>query len=175
MPLVHSIRPNGHLARAAIRLSSLRCSPGAYISPPGRYSSSYAHLNAELTSRRLPLIFDYLSPQNSHLLDVSLADYLPQGSSRPSHYLPPASEANLLPFGHHLIYFPPPKTGSQLLPDGMDPDQSPGEPFVRRMWAGGHVRYNPDQTLQVRLDGKPHVCVEGIRDVSVKGKEGDEK
>ncbi|KAK5161648.1 hypothetical protein LTR04_003935 [Oleoguttula sp. CCFEE 6159] len=147
----------------------------AYTSPPGRYSSSYAHLNAELTSRRLPLIFDYLNPQNSHLLDVSLADYLPQGSPKPSHYLPPASEANLLPFGHHLIYFPPPKTGSQLLPDGTDPDQSPGEPFVRRMWAGGHVRYNPDRTLQVRLDGKPHVCVEGIRDVSVKGKEGDEK
>jgi len=40
------------------------------------------------------------------------------------------------------------------------------------MWAGGSVRF-PSGGLT--LDGRRHVCVEGIRDVSIKGKPGSEK
>ncbi|KAK4997057.1 hypothetical protein LTR28_014094, partial [Elasticomyces elasticus] len=78
-----------------------------------------------------------------------------------------------LPLPHHLVYFEPTKPPSDLLPDGTNPDQSPGEPFVRRMWAGGRVQYNNAKPLL--LDGRRGVCVEGIRDVSIKGKPGDEK
>jgi hydroxyacyl-ACP dehydratase HTD2-like protein with hotdog domain len=60
-----------------------------------------------------------------------------------------------------------------MLPDGTNPDQSPGEPFVRRMWAGGRVLYN--QSNPLLLDGSRGVCAEFIRSVTVKGKEGDEK
>ena len=42
------------------------------------------------------------------------------------------------------------------------------------MWAGGSVRFrNPSKPLV--LDGGPGVCVERIRDVQVKGPEGQEK
>ena len=60
-----------------------------------------------------------------------------------------------------------------MLPDGTNPDQSPGEPFVRRMWAGGRVLYNQDNPFL--LDGTRGVCAEFIRSVTIKGKEGDEK
>jgi hydroxyacyl-ACP dehydratase HTD2-like protein with hotdog domain len=60
-----------------------------------------------------------------------------------------------------------------MLADGTNPDQSPGEPFVRRMWAGGRVLYNQDNPFT--LDGGRGVCAEFIRSVSVKGKEGEEK
>ncbi|KAF7186212.1 Mesaconyl-C(4)-CoA hydratase [Pseudocercospora fuligena] len=54
-----------------------------------------------------------------------------------------------------------------MLPDGTNPDHFPGEPFVRRMWAGGKVTWNNDRPL--RLDGGVGVCAEFIRDVSTKG------
>jgi hydroxyacyl-ACP dehydratase HTD2-like protein with hotdog domain len=78
-----------------------------------------------------------------------------------------------MPVGHHLVYFPTPAPSSLLLPDGTDPFQSPGEPFVRRMWAGGRMRF-PHEGGPL-LDATRAVCVEGIRDVTLKGKEGEEK
>lgn len=60
-----------------------------------------------------------------------------------------------------------------MLPDGTNPDQSPGAPYTRRMWAGGHVQYNPSNPLL--LDGSRGVCAEFIRSVQSKGKEGQEK
>lgn len=60
-----------------------------------------------------------------------------------------------------------------MLADGTNPDQSPGEPFVRRMWAGGHVLYNNANPLP--LDSSRGVCAEFIRSVNIKGNEGDER
>ncbi|KAF2091115.1 hypothetical protein K490DRAFT_62436 [Saccharata proteae CBS 121410] len=81
-----------------------------------------------------------------------------------------------LPPAHHLIYFNPVRPADELLSDGTDPTQSPGEPFVRRMWAGGYVRFaNPlydEKSLMYQHYG---ACREKIRDVTVKGKKGEEK
>ena len=60
-----------------------------------------------------------------------------------------------------------------MLPDGTNPDQSHGAPYTRRMWAGGHVLYNPTNPLV--LDNSRGVCAEFIRSVQSKGKAGDEK
>jgi hydroxyacyl-ACP dehydratase HTD2-like protein with hotdog domain len=84
--------------------------------------------------------------------------------SNPNKYLPPA---------HHLVYFNPAYPEDKLLSDGTDPNQSPGYPFVRRMWAGGYVRFNPKSGI--RVDKSRYACVEGIRDVTIKGKPGQEK
>ncbi|KAE8348942.1 hypothetical protein BDV28DRAFT_142338 [Aspergillus coremiiformis] len=139
------------------------------------YSSIRKRLHDELTSRKLPLNFDYLHPQPSHLLGLTLADLLP-GSLSPSHIhttLPSVNRASHMPAGHHLVYFPPQVTLSQLLPDGTDVLHSPGEPFERRLWAGGRVRFAGTRDLV--LNGARAVCIETIRDVIVKGCEGAEK
>lgn len=136
-------------------------------------------LRHELTSRKLPLIFDDLNPTPSHLLNVALLDFLPR-SCFPSDFDPfrlPESRIEtgnelILPVGHHLVYFNPQIPASLLLPDGTDPLQSPGEPFVRRMWAGGSLTINRKPP---RLTGKRMVCVETIPDIVVKGTDGDEK
>lgn len=94
---------------------------------------------------------------------------------RAAQNLPSISDTKILPPGHHLIHFPPSIPGSELLPDGTDPLQSPGAPFVRRMWAGGSVRFDNTAAKRLRLDGKRAACLESIRDVSVKGKEGSER
>lgn len=127
----------------------------------------------EMASRKPKTIYDFLSPTPSHLLNISLSDYLPP-ETYPPHFttrdltLPSAEPAAAAPMpqGHHLVYFPPQIPPSQLLPDGTDPDHSPGGPFVRRMWAGGSVRFADGWQEQLRLDGRRALCVESIGDVS---------
>lgn len=143
-------------------------------------------LQKKLTSRRPNIIYDYLSPTPSHLLNISLADFLPESCYPPGFsveelelpYLPNVnhgSHSGLLPPGHHLVYFSPQVPSSKLLPDGTDPLQSPGDPFVRRMWAGGTLLFNDYLRDQPRLDNRRAYCREHIANVMVKGSEGNEK
>jgi hydroxyacyl-ACP dehydratase HTD2-like protein with hotdog domain len=48
---------------------------------------------------------------------------------------------------------------------------------VRRLWAGGSLTFNtsPKEEERLWLDGSRAVCIETIKDVTIKGKEGDEK
>lgn len=142
-----------------------------------------------MTKRKIRPVFDDLTSQNSFRLNVSLADFLPNtrqvNYARQYLYLlltrscrapltPPAPNKPLpMPIPHHLLYFEPTKPPSDLLPDGTNPDHSPGDPFVRRMWAGGSVLFDSNKPLL--MDNSRAVCLEGIRDVAVKGKPGDEK
>ncbi|KAJ0423389.1 hypothetical protein BJY00DRAFT_50839 [Aspergillus carlsbadensis] len=139
------------------------------------YSSFSERLHDELTSRQLPLFFDYLHPQPSHLLNLTLTDLFPTGelSTKIHRSLPSRTRSSHLPAGHHLVYFPPQVTLSELLPDGTDTLHTPGSPFNRRLWAGGSVKFST--TSRLLLDGGRAVCVEGIRNVVVKGPPGEEK
>lgn len=139
------------------------------------YSSLAERLQHELTTRKIPLFYDYLHPQPSHLLNLSLCDLLPKKatvSTLTSTTLPSITNPSPLPLGHHLIYFPPQVTLSQILPDGTDILHTPGDPFRRRLWAGGNLRFPAPSPP---LDGRRAVCIESIRNVAVKGREGDEK
>lgn len=82
-----------------------------------------------------------------------------------------------MPSGHHLVYFPPQVILSELLPDGTDVLHTPGQPFNRRLWAGGKITF-PQQSGDadnLLLNGQRAVCVEKIDNVNVQGSEGDEK
>lgn len=147
-----------------------------------------AFLQKELTSRQPNIIYDYLSPTPSHLLNISLADFLPPSCYAPNFRFPDFTLPNssiqgrdecshtlLLPQSHHLVYFPTQISDNALLSDGTDPLQSPGLPFVRRMWSGGSVVFNTKSGEQLCLNNIRAACVERIADVSIKGNEGDEK
>ncbi|KAH8909692.1 hypothetical protein BR93DRAFT_406483 [Coniochaeta sp. PMI_546] len=153
-------------------------------------------------------IFDYISPTPSHLLNTSLAGHIPPEVHYPTEFrqlLSPEFKAHAksrpqthihrtrptrgpisnvsLPVGHHLVYFGPQATSSELMPDGTVADHCPGAPFTRRMWAGGRVRFpkkegawGEDTKASLRLDGGHAVCVEKVvGDPVMKGAEGDEK
>lgn len=144
-------------------------------------AEDYSLLQAQLLARKLPPTYDYLNPVPSHLLHVALSDFLPPPKSNIEsenavRILPTTSSAGSLPQTHHLVYFPPPIPPRDLLSDGTDPLQSPGPPFVRRMWAGGSVLFhNRVSHTLLPLDGRRTACLESIRDVSVKGQPGSEK
>ncbi|KAL5051239.1 hypothetical protein BDW71DRAFT_172606 [Aspergillus fruticulosus] len=162
-----AMKTTSHLRSLRHWLGSARAVRG-YASFPGR-------LHHELTCRQLPLFFDYLQPQPSHLLDITLADLFPKldPSFQTQTTLPTIASPSYLPPAHHLVYFPPQVTLSQLLADGTDTLHAPGAPFNRRLWAGGRVRLAVNNRLL--LNGGRAVCIEGIRDVIVKGPPGAEK
>lgn len=189
-----SIRPSKRLCAQSASFSQTLLRPSISTSSPcihatRGYSSKYDALQKEMTSRELPLIFDDLVPGHSHALNVSLSSFLPESWTPPwtKSYSKNMAHTNWkggflksegfmgpikLSPAHHLVYFNPIIPNNKLLADGTDPLQSPGEPFVRRMWAGGYLRFHRSSA---GLQGARYVCLERIRDVQVKGKEGEEK
>lgn len=63
-----------------------------------------------------------------------------------------------------------------LLEDGTDTLHWPGDPYVRRMWAGGSLRWNKHVDWRM-IEGERMRCREWIRDVQFKSGriEGEEK
>ena len=157
--------------------NSSRLYPARFFSVSSRLQDEdFSNLSRDLTQRKIPLTYDYLVPTPTHLLTTAFSDILPS-TEKSSNALarPTLSDSIPLPKAHHLIYFPPAIPGKDLLPDGTDPLQSPGPPFVRRMWAGGSVRWNNTSSQPLQLNGSPAAVLESIRDVTIKGKPGDEK
>lgn len=156
-------------------LQCLRLRQGVSAALSRSCSSLSGRLNQVLTTRKLPLFYDYLHPQPSHLLNATLTDLFPkqQPFVLESRTLPSIKTPLHMAPGHHLVYFPPQVTLSQLLSDGTDVLHSPGDPFNRRLWAGGKVRF-PILSGPL-LDGSRAVCLETIRDVTVNGLKGEEK
>lgn len=135
-----------------------------------RQASSFSERHSELISRRLPDLEDHCTPLPSILLYNTLVDFLPKSHIHPINM----NEIDILPFAHHLVYFPPATPLSSLLPDGTDPLHSPGSPFNRRMWAGGTINVNRALN-QIPVNAGIVHCLERIGDMTVKGREGEEK
>lgn len=57
-----------------------------------------------------------------------------------------------LPPGYHLVYFTPAALQHHLGKDGTDISYSPAEPFTRRMWAGGEIKWEKENPLRVGED-----------------------
>ncbi|CVK94331.1 uncharacterized protein FPRN_10268 [Fusarium proliferatum] len=142
-----------------------RCGPVFSRAYTTKSSSS---IISSLKAHPPKIIADYLTPMPSHLLTTTINDLL--------YPLPTESEISspprALPQGHHLVYFPIQLPPSRLIPDGADPDHSPGPPYTRRVWAGGEVVFRGDE---MKLDARPAICKESIEDVTLRGKEGEEK
>jgi hydroxyacyl-ACP dehydratase HTD2-like protein with hotdog domain len=77
--------------------------------------------------------------------------------------------------GHSLLWFNTSMPVDQLLPDGTDPLQSPGGPWVRRMWAGGNMQLRQEEYHHKQRGfaiDSDMVCAERIKDVQLRG-QGD--
>lgn len=91
-------------------------------------------------------------------LDSNQLQRLSLALNRPNIYANvPVHESELpsgtpIPPGHHLIYFTPIALPNELGKDGTDLQFSPDEPFSRRMWAGGELRWDKSNRLAVGDD-----------------------
>lgn len=107
----------------------------------------------------------HLEQLNNTLSDIGLRYRKPDPDRRPNVLL-----AEL------LTRFNVRQHSANLLSDGTDTMHHPGEPWTRRMWAGGTVKLSPDLKfgceLPFRLEQRA-ACLERIKDVRLQGT-GDE-
>jgi hydroxyacyl-ACP dehydratase HTD2-like protein with hotdog domain len=95
------------------------------------------------------LLLDRLSTE--HLSDLFIT--LPTRDGSRATYVPPL-QGSPLPYGHHLAFFHPRNPEHVLRNDGTDADFCPPEPFTRRMWAGGKMKWNHSSPLLVGSKAK---------------------
>ncbi|QRD00424.1 hypothetical protein JI435_089920, partial [Parastagonospora nodorum SN15] len=128
----------------------------------------FEKLRAEMLGRPTHITRDYVNTDTHHKLQDTLKPFMPPGWSRRRI----ERGAAIVPLGHHLVWFNSFLPEDQLLPDGTDPLQSPGEPWVRRMWAGGEVEARKnvyfDHDNGFIID-QHMICSERITDVQKKG------
>lgn len=106
-------------------------------------------LNRWLSARNKSKLVIRDSLSVGHLSDLFITLPTRDGSSRP--YLAP-TPGTPLPYGHHLAFFHPRNPEHVLRKDGTDPDFCPPEPFTRRMWASGQMRWNHTCPLLLGTD-----------------------
>ncbi|KAI0202184.1 hypothetical protein F4808DRAFT_422249 [Astrocystis sublimbata] len=156
--------------RSISAVLSCRYSSSAPEGPePGAAGVDIAAIRAEMLGRTPQVHFDMMTSVNSIQLNTALSDFIPEDIWQ---RVLVRTKNPQLPLGHHLVYFPLHRRGSDLCPDGTDPFHSPRDtPFTRRMWAGGSIR----QRSPLYLTQLPAYCLERIVDVQARGPVGHEK
>jgi len=120
-----------------------------YITPIFRSLSVNALDNWISIPKKSILLHDRISIE--HLSDLFITLPTRNGSRAP--YVPPLHAAPL-PYGHHLAFFHPRNPEHLLRDDGTDPDFCPPDPFTRRMWAGGKMKWNNHSPLLIGSNAK---------------------
>ncbi|CAG8800249.1 36000_t:CDS:2, partial [Gigaspora margarita] len=83
----------------------------------------------------------------------------------------PPPNGTPLPPNYHLVYFTPRNYEHELTNDGHKIHYSPPAPFLRRMWAGGELKFNHKNQLKI---GQKAKMITKLRNVDYKiGKLGE--
>ncbi|KAI0079881.1 hypothetical protein K474DRAFT_1658413 [Panus rudis PR-1116 ss-1] len=96
-----------------------------------------AALDDWIASEKKLILSDTL--REEHLANLYVTLPTRDGTQKP--YTAPRQGDNL-GYGHHLVFFHPRNPESKLRADGTDADFCPPEPFTRRMWAGGEIKWH---------------------------------
>ena len=126
----------------------------------------FQQVRTELLSRKPLYQREELDNLHHEQLLSTLTEFAPRlpqldGGARPN-----------VPLAQLLTRFNIRVASSKLLPDGTDPLHSPGEPWMRRMWAGGSVQVNPALKLKSETPftlSSRTACLERIKDVRLQG------
>ncbi|KAJ8106229.1 hypothetical protein OPT61_g9677 [Boeremia exigua] len=140
-----------------------------YASATANDPEWFQQVRAELLRRKPQQYREVLDTLHHKQLDATVAGFQTRGPREDT--LP-----DQVALAHVLTRFNAREPLSTLLPDGTDPLHSPGEPWVRRMWAGGAVKIKPDLDPQAKSPFRLFsrvACVEHIKDVRLQGS-GDE-
>lgn len=157
-------------ARTTCRYTQRRLVGARCYSTPSSDPEWFEKLRNEMLSRPAVSYRENVNVETDAKLAHTLSTFLPAEWVR--RYRPAGS---ILPLSHSLVWFNTAMPPDQLLPDGTDPLQSPGEPWTRRMWAGGSMELNAQKFMDPEhgfTAGSDMICSERIHDVQLRG-QGD--
>jgi hydroxyacyl-ACP dehydratase HTD2-like protein with hotdog domain len=150
-----------------------RISQRSYSATGDNEPAWFTQLRSEMLSRDAIYFQEFPTAEHDTKLTRTLSGFLPAEWNSQSSFT-----GRLLIPGHHLIWFNSTPPTTELLPDGTDTLQSPGDAWVRRMWAGGSVELKPDGYFSkmggFRV-GRNFAGAERIKDVRLRGQGDTEK
>ena len=130
----------------------------------------------DLLSRRPRYHSEELDPTHYDQFNTTLNGFEPSTAIRRG------TSRVRVPLAELLTRFNVRVQSAELLDDGTDPFHFPGEPWIRRMWAGGAVKVNPGQRLGAKAGTvtpfklkETVACLERIKDVRLQGTGDEEK
>lgn len=133
--ITHLLHPGHSLARRLYSSASVS-------------SLELQNLDTWIASEKTLSLRDTLTP--THLADLYVT--LPtRDGTRGENFSKPI-EGLKLEYGHHLAFFHPRNPEAVLRPDGTDADFCPPEPFTRRMWAGGSMKWLDPLAIGQKVD-----------------------
>lgn len=106
-------------------------------------SDACSEIFARFGNKPISVRRQLLDANQLHLLNVTLGR-LPNFTQAPANGTP-------IPAGYHLVYFTPSILEEELGLDGTDRTVNPLSPFTRRMWAGGELQWNQDESSLIRV------------------------
>ena len=136
-----------------------------------RHASTSPFVGPGYQPRDLPITYDVGAATNSISLGNLINDVLSECGVLAARDRNERGSRTAMPFGHHLVYFPPVTPLQSLSVDGADAAYSPGPPFARRVWASGEIKSHG----LFRMRESAYYCTERITNISVKGNKGYEK
>ncbi|KAF3035923.1 hypothetical protein E8E12_004221 [Didymella heteroderae] len=141
-----------------------------YASDTASEPEWFQKVRDELLSRRPCYHHEDLDPTHYEQLTTTLIGFAPSTLVYRAPSRPHLSLAELLTRFNVRVQ------SSKLLSDGTDPLHHPGEPWMRRMWAGGAVKVKPGLELGARAGSatpfrlkETVACMERIKDVRLQG------
>lgn len=169
---LHTRCPKRIVSTSAHRTVWRRRGARCYASDTANDPEWFQQVRTELLGRQPYYRREDVDLLHHEQLSTTLAGFVPRVNK------PYNKRNSIVPLFELLTRFNVQVQSSKLLPDGTDPLHSPGEPWIRRMWAGGAVKFNPDLKLisetPFRLQSRV-ACVERVKDVRLQGTGDDAK
>lgn len=147
-----------------------------YASNTASYPEWFQKVRDDLLSRRPRYHPEELDPTHYDQFNTTFNGFEPSTAVRRG------TSKVRVPLAELLTRFNVRVQSAELLDDGTDPFHFPGEPWIRRMWAGGAVKINPGRRLGAKAGTvtpfklkETVACLERIKDVRLQGTGDEEK
>lgn len=162
---LHTRCPQRVASTSAHSTAWRRISVRYYASQATKDPEWFQQVRAEMLARKPFYFREDLDLLHASQRSTTLAGFVPKVRKKGS-----LAQAHS-PSYDFLTRFNAQVAAPKLLPDGTDSRHCPGEPWMRRMWAGGAVQLSPDVRDRVdivRVDARA-ACMERIKDVRLQG------
>ncbi|KAK4081208.1 uncharacterized protein Triagg1_2740 [Trichoderma aggressivum f. europaeum] len=145
--LQNRVRPAKQLFSRTIRHVST--TPAPHIKTAAEAASHLIEYFAHKVTKRS----QYIDPNQVQKLAIMLGRPVLNGHDTRRVNVPAGTP---VPPAYHLVYFTPDDLEAELGADGSDRTFNAPAPFTRRMWAGGHMKFEKNNPLRVGEEAEEH-------------------
>ncbi|KAF2750057.1 hypothetical protein M011DRAFT_417659, partial [Sporormia fimetaria CBS 119925] len=159
-----------HIPRRPIHRTQWHRIASRYYSADAAEPKWFVTMREKMLKRHLPEMNAALDRGLERELEEALSSVIPLHKTAPP-------DSNVLPVGHHHVYFKRTVPKQNQFPDGTDRYHAPNRQYTRRLWGGGSLEVYRgayyDQIVSRWAYNRGVVCLERITNVQRGGADGE--